>query len=180
MIKKGGRPLEGEQKFFSFFKSLGYQKIEKIESKPKKEIVFVFITIGLVILRVILSLLGLNSGDIDAMKFSLYLNLIPVLQTILVLLRKSSELERKKAEEFNGVYRTTNDIKEVNPFLRRLFIMFVALGITVIAPILYLTRFSNDKTVAVFLLELVVWVYMIVSTVDGILEQIIVLFSVDV
>ena len=166
--------------FFLLFRFLGYQKMEKMKDKPKKEIFLVFVTMGLVVLRTFLSLVGLNSGNANAMQFSLYLNLIPVLQTVLVLLRKVSELDRKRGKSFNGVYRTANILKEPNPFLRRLFMLGLFLSTTVIAPTLFLFRYSSDNSVATFLLEFVVWTYMIMSTVDGIMEQLIVLYSVDV
>lgn len=171
----------GEDKiFFPFFEFLGYQKMEKLRDKPKKEIFFILVTVGLVFLRTALSLNGLKSGDVDAMKFSLYLNLIPVLQTVLLLLRKGSELYRKRTKEFKGVYGATNIIKNGNPFFRRLFMVALILSMTIIASILYFLNYSSSVEVVPYLLELVVWIYMIVSTVDGVIEQLIALFSVEV
>lgn len=172
--------MGAEKVFFPFFKFLGYKKMKSMTCKAKNENILIFFTMGLVVIRAILSLWGLKSGNIVAMRFSLILNLIPVLQTVLVLMRKVSELERERLKGFNGIYRVTNVTKKPNPFLRRLFIVAVFLSTTVIAPALYLFRFSSDSNVAAFLLEFVVWMYMIMSTVDGIIEQLIVLFSVDV
>ncbi len=172
--------MGGENVLFLFFKFLGYQKMGNLKCKAKKEIVFISFTMGLVALRFVLSLKGLNSGNTDAMTFSLFMNLIPVMQTVLTLLRKVSELERKRNKSFKGIFRATNTVPRANPFLSRLFILAVFLSVTLIAPALYLFRFSSDNTVAAFLLELVVWMYMIFSAADGIFEQLIVLFSVEV
>ena len=168
-----------ENVFFLLFDFLGYQNIKSIKSKSNGEIVFICITIALVVTRTVLSFLGLKTGDIVAMKFSLVLNLIPVLQTIAVLLRKSIELDRKRNTKFIGVFRTTNAFKKANPYLRRLFILMVFLSGTIIASILYLRNFSRDNSVAPYFLEFVVWIYMILSTTDGFFEQLVVLFSAE-
>lgn len=172
--------MEVEKVIFPIFQFFGYEKMESVKNKSQKEIVFILFTMGLVILRTALSIMGLKSGDVDAMCWSVFLNIIPVLQALLVLSRKNFELERKNEKSFNGVFKKTNTVKKMSPYVKRIITMCLWLGTTVVFALVYFCNFSSEEVVKVAGLEAFVIIYMVASTADGILEQLIALCEVEV
>lgn len=162
-----------------FFYLLGYTKTKSLKSKSKAEIIFFILIIILLLLRTSLSFLGVGFDDYKEKLLSLALSALPFIQAMLNLWRKWIEWEQQKDKNTQSIYGAAYYTKSDNPFTKRLWTMVMFFAATVLSMVIYFICYSEYVAVKLYCLDFAMVTYIILSAADGILEQLVAMFSAE-